>query len=134
MYRTWGAAHAHILCNTRPERIMTMSKKRKKKQKPSAPVKVVHCDHCGCGFVPEMQTQSEGEIEYSYFNCDYCGKAYIVTVTDAALRRNIRKYREIADRQQKSTLSEMELLFAVRLKKQNLKRAAELRQMYIREG
>ena len=111
-----------------------MSKKRKKKQKPSAPVKVVHCDHCGCGFVPEMQTQSEGEIEYSYFNCDYCGKAYIVTVTDAALRRNIRKYREIADRQQKSTLSEMELLFAVRLKKQNLKRAAELRQMYIREG
>ena len=111
-----------------------MSKKRKKKQKPSAPVKVVHCDHCGCGVVPEMQTQSEGEIEYSYFNCDYCGKAYIVTVTDAALRRNIRKYREIADRQQKSTLSEMELLFAVRLKKQNLKRAAELRQMYIREG
>ena len=134
MYRTWGAAHAHILCNTRPERIMTMSKKRKKKQKPSAPVKVVHCDHCGCGFVPEILTRSEGEIEYIYFNCDYCGKAYIVTVTDAALRRNIRKYREIADRQQKSTLSEMELLFAVRLKKQNLKRAAELRQMYIREG
>ena len=111
-----------------------MSKKRKKKQKPSAPVKVVHCDHCGCGFVPEILTRSEGEIEYSYFNCDYCGKAYIVTVTDAALRRNIRKYREIADRQQKSTLSEMELLFAVRLKEQNLKRAAELRQMYIREG
>ena len=111
-----------------------MSKKRKKKQKPSAPVKAVRCDHCGCGFVPEILTHSEGEIEYSYFNCDYCGKAYIVTVTDAALRRNIRKYREIADRQQKSTLSEMELLFAVRLKEQNLKRAAELRQMYIREG
>ena len=33
-----------------------------------------------------------------------------------------------------STLSEMELLFAARLKEQNLKRAAELRQMYIREG
>ncbi len=107
---------------------------KKKKQKPSAPVKVVRCDHCGCGFVPEILMRSEGEIEYSYFNCDYCGKAYIVTVTDATLRRNIRKYREIADRQQKSTLSEMELLFAVRLKEQNLKRAAELRQMYIREG
>ena len=107
-------------------------KKIKKKQKP--PGSAVRCDHCGCGFVPEILTRSEGEIEYSYFNCDYCGKAYIVTVTDAALRRNIRKYREIADRQQKSTLSEMELLFAARLKEQNLKRAAELRQMYIREG
>ena len=107
---------------------------KKKKQKPSAPVKVVHCDHCGCGFVPEILTCSEGEIEYSYFNCDYCGKAYIVTVTDAALRKNIRKYREIAERQRESTLSEMELLFAARLKEQNVKRAAELRQMYIREG
>ena len=106
---------------------------KKKKQKPSAPVKVVRCDHCGCGFAPEILTRSEGEIEYSYFNCDYCGKAYIVTVTDAALRKNIRKYREIAERQRESTLSEMELLFAARLKEQNLKRAAELRQMYIRE-
>ena len=111
-----------------------MSKKRKKKQKPSAPLKAVRCDVCGCAFMPEMQTRLEGEIEYSYFNCDYCGKAYMVSVTDAALRKNIRKYREIADRQQKSTLSEMELLFAVRLKEQNLQRAAELRQMYIREG
>ena len=111
-----------------------MSKKRKKKQKPSAPVKAVRCNKCDCGFVPEMQTRSEGEIEYSYFNCDYCGKAYIVSVTDAALRRNIRKYREIAERQRESTLSEMELLFAARLKDANTKRAAELRQMYIREG
>ena len=111
-----------------------MSKKRKKKQKRSAPVKAVHCDHCGCGFVPVIQTRSEGVIEYSYFNCDCCGKAYIVSVTDAALRRNIRKYREIAERQRESTLSEMELLFAARLKDTNTKSAAELRQMYIREG
>ena len=46
----------------------------------------------------------------------------------------IRKYREIADRRKETTLSEMELLFAARLKEQNLKRAAELRQIYIREG
>ena len=111
-----------------------MSKKRKKKQKPSAPVKAVRCDHCGCGFVPMIQTRSEGVIEYNYFNCDCCGKAYIVSVTDAALRKNIRKYREIAERQRETTLSEMELLFAARLKEQNVKRAAELRQMYIREG
>ncbi len=111
-----------------------MSKKRKKKQKRSAPVKAVRCDACGCAFVPEPKTRREGEIEYSFFNCNYCGKAFIVFVTDAPLRKNIRKYREIAERQRETTLSEMELLFAARLKEQNVKRAAELRQMYIREG
>ena len=50
------------------------------------------CDACGCAFVPEPKTQREGEIEYSFFNCDYCGKAYIVSVTDAALHRNNRTY------------------------------------------
>jgi hypothetical protein len=91
------------------------------------------CDKCGCAFIPKPKTQRDGEIEYTFFNCDFCGKAFIVSVTDAALRRNIRKYAAFADRQKKSTLSEMELLFAARLKEQNLNRAAELRQMYIRE-
>ena len=58
----------------------------------------VRCDACGCAFVPEPKTQREGEIEYSFFNCDYCGKAYIVSVTDAALRRSIRKYRSLAEK------------------------------------
>ncbi len=91
------------------------------------------CDNCGCAFIPGPKTKREGEIEYSFFNCDFCGKAFIVSVTDEALRRNIRKYAVFADRQKTSTLSEMELLVAARLKQENLRRAAELRQMYIRE-
>ena len=106
---------------------------KKKKQKPSAPVKAVRCDHCGCGFVPEILTRSEGEIEYSYFNCDYCGKAYIVSVTDAALRRSIRKYRTLAEKLKGKPLSEEKLREVTVLKDANTKRAAELRQMYIRE-
>ena len=50
------------------------------------------CDVCGCAFVPEAKLLREGEIEYTYFNCDYCGKAYIVSVTDFVLRRSIQKY------------------------------------------
>ena len=110
-----------------------MSKKRKKKQKPSAPVKAVRCDVCGCAFMPEMQTRLEGEIEYSYFNCDYCGKAYMVSVTDAALRRSIRKYRTLAEKLKGKPLSEETLREVTALKDANTKRAAELRQMYIRE-
>ena len=91
------------------------------------------CDKCGCAFIPQMQMQREGEIEYSFFNCNYCGKAYIVSVTDAALRRNIQKYAAFTGRRKTEMMSEMELLAAERLKQANIERAAELRQMYIRE-
>ena len=91
------------------------------------------CDKCGCAFIPQMQMRREGEIEYSFFNCNYCGKAYIVSVTDAALRRNIQKYDSFAGRRKTEMMSEMELLAAERLKQANMERAAALRQMYIRE-
>ena len=93
----------------------------------------VRCDFCGCAFVPEPKTQREGEIEYTFFNCDYCGKAYIVSVTDAALRKNIRKYAALAERQKKKPMSEQALREIADLKEMNLKRAAQLRQMYLRE-
>ena len=57
----------------------------------------------------------------------------MVSVTDAALRRNIQKYSAFAERRKTETMSEMELLVAARLKQANVERAAELRQMYIRE-
>ena len=93
----------------------------------------VRCDACGCAFVPEPKTQREGEIEYSYFNCDYCGKAYMVSVTDAALRRSIRKYWTFAEKMKGKSLTEQTLREVTALKDTNTKRAAELRQMYIRE-
>lgn len=104
------------------------------KAKAKTPKQAVRCDFCGCAFVPEPKTQREGEIEYTFFNCDYCGKAYIVSVTDAALRKNIRRYAALAERQKKNPLNEQAIKEIANLKAINLKRAAELRQMYIREG
>ena len=92
------------------------------------------CDACGCAFVPEPKTQREGEIEYSFFNCDYCGKAYLISVTDADLRRDIRKYRTLVEKHKIKPLSEQTLHEMAALKEQNLKRAAKLRQIYILEG
>ncbi|MCM1530321.1 MAG: hypothetical protein NC093_10050 [Alistipes sp.] len=94
----------------------------------------IRCNFCRCAFVPEPKTQRDGEIEYTFFNCDYCGKAYIVSVTDAALRKNIQKYAALAEQQKKKPMSEQALREIANLKEKNLKRAAELRQMYIREG
>ena len=103
------------------------------KSKAKTPKQAVRCNFCGCAFVPEPKTQHEGEIEYTFFNCDYCGKAYIVSVTDAALRKNIRRYAALAERQKNNPLNEQALREIVDLKEMNLKRAAELRRMYIRE-
>lgn len=97
------------------------------------PGDAVRCDACGCAFVPEPKTRREGEIEYSFFNCDYCGKEYIVSVTDTALRQSIRKYRSLAEKLKNKPLSEETLREVTALKDANTKRAAELRQMYIRE-
>ena len=111
-----------------------MSRKTKK-NKPRIVLKnAVRCDKCGCAFVPETLTQREGEIEYSYFNCDYCGKAYLVSVTDADLRRSIRKYRTLAEKLRGQPLSEDTLREVTELKDANTKRAAKLRQIYILEG
>lgn len=90
------------------------------------------CDFCGCAFVPEPKTQREGEIEYTFFNCDYCGKAYIVSVTDAELRRGIRKYRTLAEKLKGKPLSEQTLREVTELKDANAGRAAELRRLYLR--
>ena len=123
----------HILCADHDRERSRMSRKNKK-SKPRIVLKnAVRCDKCGCAFVPETLTQREGEIEYSYFNCDYCCKAYIMSVTDAALRRSIRKYRSLAEKLKGKPLSEETLRDVTALKDANTKRAAELRQMYIRE-
>jgi len=94
----------------------------------------IRCDACGCAFVPESKTQREGEIEYSYFNCDYCCKAYMVSVTDATLRRSIRKYRTLAEKLKYKPVTDQTLREVSVLKDANTKRVAELRRMYIWEG
>ena len=103
------------------------------KAKIKPPAKAVRCNFCGCAFVPEAKTRCEGEIEYTYFNCDYCGKAYVASVTDAALRQSIRRYAMLAERQKGKQVNEKVLREVADLKDQNLKRAAELRKMYLWE-
>lgn len=113
-----------------------MGKKPRKKAKRKQQVQgnAVCCDKCRCAFVPELKTQRDGDIEFSYFNCDYCGKAYMVSVTDTALRRDIARYAELAEQHKRKRLSEQKLREAAKLKETNLRRAAELRRMYLNEN
>jgi len=96
--------------------------------------KNVRCDACGCAFVPEMKTQREGEIEFTFFNCDYCGKAYMVGVTDEALRKDIGKYTDLAKLSRMGRLNEAGHRRAIQLKESNLRRGKELRKQYLKEA
>ena len=51
----------------------------------------VKCSGCGCAIVPELQEAVSGEYEMSFFVCPYCKKRYMITTTDAELRKNIER-------------------------------------------
>lgn len=104
-------------------------KKTKKKQNPHG--NAVRCDACGCAFVPKSKSLREGEIEYTYFNCDYCGEAYIVSVTDTELRRGIRRYAALTKKLKGKPVTEQTLREVTALKNANMRRAAELRKALI---
>ena len=86
----------------------------------------VRCDACGCAFPLDFETRVDGEIETTFFRCPYCGKGYVVSVTDEALRKNIREYQQLYTRNQKKRLQ--------KLKASNVKRCEELKKQYPLEG
>ena len=93
----------------------------------------VRCKACGCAFEPKVLSQMEDGIEYLFFRCDYCGKAYMVAVTDEELRKNIAEYVRLAEQNKIERLSEPEQFRMQRLKTENAERAKALRRMYLKE-
>ena len=93
--------------------------------------KSVRCDTCGCAFTPEFLTQHEEEIEYTFFRCAYCGKAYMVSITDEKLRQDIAKYVAIT---KKGRLTAGETQEAIELLRANKERAKLLKHQYFKEG
>ena len=95
--------------------------------------KSARCDACGCAFEPKALTEKDGDIEYTFFRCDYCGKAYMVAVTDSELRTNIAEYVRLAETNKRHRLSERRQRRMQRLKEQNVRMAWELRSRFLRE-
>ena len=109
-------------------------KRNKEKQKFEPGVSHVRCNHCGCAFLPHLLTEKDGDIEFTFFRCDYCGKAYIVCVTDGRLREMIAEYTRLSEMNSQSRLPEPEQFRMQKLKEENAARAEELRRQYIREA
>ena len=90
----------------------------------------VRCESCGCVFPLDFETRENGEIETTFFRCPHCGKVYVVSVTDEAMRKNIREYLQLYTRSQKKRLSEQSMKRLQKLRADNVIRCEELKKQY----
>lgn len=93
----------------------------------------VRCNYCRCIFSPEVLTEKDGDIEFTFFRCAYCGKAFIVSVMDEALRKDTAEYARLARLNRIRRLPEDKQRKLQKLKQTNVQRQKELHSMYIRE-
>ena len=94
----------------------------------------IRCDACGCAFPLDFETRVNGEIETTFFRCPFCGKGYVVCVTDEALRKNVQEYVQLYKRNQQKRLSERMLKRLQKLRDSNVIRCEELKKQYPLEG
>ena len=90
----------------------------------------VKCDWCGCAFFPELQKKREGEIESMFLKCPYCGKRYLVAVSDEKLRMDVAEYIRLVEEGRAGQMSEemKERLYG--LKEKNVARSNRLKEMH----
>lgn len=84
----------------------------------------VKCDKCGQNIRIKMRRKRKGDLEYQFFTCKRCNTAYVVAVTDPALRREVQRYEDLMN--QARALSEQ----AQQLLQDNVKRSRELMDQY----
>ena len=94
----------------------------------------IRCIACGCAFQPAAQCERDGEIEYTFFRCVWCGKAYMVSVTDEKLRQSIEAYQRLVEQNRIRRLPEDEQIRMQQLKAENAAKCRELRGLYLKEA
>ncbi len=97
---------------------------------PGRKKRTVTCNTCGKNITVNPGYKREGELEYRYFVCRKCKAVYVISVTDEALRENIRRYQELTGKGQgkelpPETLQEVRLIL-----KNNAERSRRLREAH----
>ena len=65
----------------------------KRKYKPT-----IVCDKCHKSIGKTKPSYKKvGEIEYRYWRCRHCSTVYVISATDAELRKKIQEYQEFVD-------------------------------------
>ena len=93
-------------------------------------VETVRCNGCGCAITPELHEAKSGEYELSFFVCPFCGKRYVISITDDVLRKSIEEYCGLRQAAEKDELSEEELERMKELKAANRERMRALKEAF----
>lgn len=91
---------------------------------------IVKCDRCGRNLKIDPRYKRVGDLEYRYFRCRRCGAVYVVSVTDGALRQEIKRYQEIVEGFQTTAIPPEISQEAQLILKNNVQRSRELKERY----
>lgn len=77
----------------------------KRKYKPT-----IVCDKCHKSIGKMKPSYKKvGEIEYRYWRCRHCSTVYVISATDAELRKKIQEYQEFVDQYKDKEMPQEEM-------------------------
>lgn len=91
---------------------------------------IVKCDKCGRNIKINHKYKRVGDLEYRYFSCKRCGAVYVISVTDEALRKEIKKYQKIMEGLQTQIVPPEISQEAQLILQTNVQRSRELKEKY----
>ena len=71
----------------------------------------IQCESCNAVFEPLIEKRTDGDLEFVFFRCPFCGARYTISVTDPPLREQIREYTELAEEGRQRRLTESQYLY-----------------------
>ena len=71
-----------------------------------------------------------GEIEYRYWRCRHCSTVYVISATDAELRKKIQEYQEFVDNYKDKEMPQEEMQKAQLILQTNVERSREIKEQY----
>jgi hypothetical protein len=98
----------------------------KRKYKPT-----IVCDKChkSIGKI-KPSYKKVGEIEYRYWRCRHCSTVYVISATDAELRKKIQEYQEFVDNYKDKEMPQEEMQKAQLILQTNVERSREIKEQY----
>ena len=90
----------------------------------------IQCESCNAVFEPLIEKRTDGDLEFVFFRCPFCGARYAISVTDPPLREQSREYTELAEEGRQRRLTESQYLYLEKLLEDNVARSKELRERY----
>ncbi|MCX4326431.1 MAG: hypothetical protein OSJ45_03935 [Lachnospiraceae bacterium] len=78
----------------------------------------------------EPKWKKAGDIEYYYLQCPYCKTLYVISAADAALRQDIKRFKELTAKPQGRQPTKKEIQEARELLQANVARNREIKAQY----